>query len=88
MSYSNKSWKDGKKAVALYCYVHMDVSIGYCAEIAGMTEEEFMRFLGENKVSVFRFGSEEEFLEELKNSEDYYSTSSIWWNYMQIWCNK
>lgn len=41
-----------------------------------MTEEEFMRFLGENKVSVFRF-DEEEFLEELKNAEDYYSTSSI-----------
>ncbi|MBQ5846990.1 MAG: UPF0175 family protein, partial [Selenomonadaceae bacterium] len=54
-----------------------DVSIGYCAEIAGMTEEEFMGFLGENTVSVFRFDSEEEFLEELKNAEDYYSTSSI-----------
>lgn len=72
-----KAEKMVKKAVALYCYVHMDVSIGYCAEIAGMTEEEFMRFLGENKVSVFRFDSEEEFLEELKNAEDYYSTSSI-----------
>ncbi len=56
-----------KRAVALYYYVNMDVSIGYCSEIAGMTEEDFIKFLGENKVSVFHFDGEEEFLEELEN---------------------
>ncbi len=60
-----------KRAVALYCYAHMDVSIGYCAEIAGLTEEEFLRFLGENGISVFHFDNEHEFLEELQNAESY-----------------
>ena len=66
-----KAEQMAKKAVALYCYVNMDVSIGYCAEIAGMTEEEFLIFLGENKVSVFHFDDETEFLEELKNAENH-----------------
>ena len=64
-----KAQQMAKKAVALYCYANMDVSIGYCAEIADMNEEEFLRFLGENKVSVFHFDDEAEFLEELKNAE-------------------
>ena len=36
-----------------------------------MTEEEFLMFLGENKVSVFHFDDETEFLEELKNAENH-----------------
>lgn len=66
-----KAEQMAKKAVALYCYVNMNVSIGYCSEIAGMTEEEFMLFLGENNISVFHFDNEEEFLEELENAENY-----------------
>ena len=66
-----KAEQMAKKAVALYCYVNMDVSIGYCSEIAGMTEEEFLRFLGENKVSMFNFDDEEEFLQELENAESH-----------------
>ena len=31
-----------KQMVALGYYTHNNVSIGYCAKIAGMTEEEFM----------------------------------------------
>lgn len=62
-----KAEQMAKKAVALYCYVNMDVSIGYCSEIAGMAEEDFLRFLGENNVSVFHFDDENEFIEELKN---------------------
>ncbi len=66
-----KAEQMAKKAVALYCYVNMDVSIGYCAEIAGITEEEFLNFLGENRVSVFHFDDETEFIEELKNAENH-----------------
>lgn len=57
-----------RRNVALGYYTQSGVSIGYCAQIAGMTEEEFMRFLGENNVSVFHFDNEAEFLEEMNNA--------------------
>ena len=56
-----------RKAVALRYYTKAGVSLGYCAEIAGMSKGDFIRFLGENKVSIFQFDSEEEFLEDVKN---------------------
>lgn len=55
-------------AVVLRYYTQNGVSIGYCAQIAGMTEEEFIKYLGRNHVSVFHFDNEEEFLEELRNA--------------------
>ena len=55
-------------AVALGYYTQSGVSIGYCAQIAGMTEEEFIRYLGKNRVSIFHFDNEEEFVEELNNA--------------------
>lgn len=57
-----------KRAVALGYYAQSGVSIGYCAQIAEMTEEEFIKYLGENHISIFQFDNEEEFLEELKNA--------------------
>lgn len=57
-----------KRAVALGYYSQSGVSIGYCAQIAEMTEEEFIRYLGENHISIFQFDNEKEFLEELKNA--------------------
>lgn len=55
-------------SVALGYYTQNGVSIGYCAQIAGMSEEEFIKYLGRNHVSIFRFDNREEFLEELKNA--------------------
>lgn len=55
-------------AVALGYYTQSGVSIGYCAQIAGMVEEEFIKYLGKNRVSLFHFDSKEEFLEELNNA--------------------
>ena len=57
-----------RRAVALGYYTQNGVSIGYCAKIAGMTEEEFIKYLGKNNVSIFHFDSKEEFLEELNNA--------------------
>lgn len=57
-----------RRAVALGYYAQNGVSIGYCAQIAEMTEEEFIKYLGENHVSVFRFDDKEEFLEEMENA--------------------
>ena len=56
-----------KRAVALGYYSQSGVSIGYCAQIAEMTEEEFIRYLGKNHISIFKFDNEKEFLEELEN---------------------
>ncbi|MCI8638536.1 MAG: UPF0175 family protein [Coprococcus sp.] len=57
-----------RRAVALGYYTQSGVSLGYCSQIAGMSEEEFIKYLGENHVSLFHFDSKEEFLEELNNS--------------------
>ena len=54
-----------KQAVALGYYTQSGVSIGYCSQIAGMTEKEFIKYLGQNHISVFWFDDEKEFLEEL-----------------------
>lgn len=57
-----------RQAVALGYYTQSGVSIEYCSQIAGMTEEEFIKYLGQNHISVFRFDNEKEFLEELDNA--------------------
>ncbi|MCD8020370.1 MAG: UPF0175 family protein [Clostridiales bacterium] len=57
-----------RKAVALGYYTQSGVSLGYCAQIAGMTEEDFIRYLGFNHISIFHFDDEEEFMEELNNA--------------------
>lgn len=62
------AYKFARKAVALGYYTQNGVSIGYCAQIAGMTEEEFIKYLGENHISIFQFEDEDEFLEELENA--------------------
>lgn len=60
--------KFARCAVALGYYTQSGVSIGYCAQIAGMTEEEFIKYLGKNRVSIFHFDSKAEFMEELGNA--------------------
>lgn len=57
-----------RKIVAIEYFKNKGVSIGYCAEIAGMTEENFIKLLGENKISVFQFDDEKEFLSEAENA--------------------
>ena len=57
-----------RQAVALGYYTQSGVSIGYCSQIAGMTEKEFIKYLGRNHISVFRFDNEKEFLEGLNNA--------------------
>ena len=57
-----------RRAVALGFYSQSGVSIGYCAQIAGMTEEDFISYLGENHISIFRYDDETEFLEELNHA--------------------
>ena len=42
-------------AVAVSYYQNSGVSVGYCAQIAGMNKEDFIKYLGENGISVFHF---------------------------------
>ncbi|MCD8053154.1 MAG: UPF0175 family protein [Lachnospiraceae bacterium] len=64
----NEALQFARRAVALGYYTQSGVSIGYCAQIAGMTEEDFILYLGKNHVSVFGFDDTQDFLEELKNA--------------------
>ena len=56
-----------KRAVAME-YYKQGVSLGYCAQIADMAEEDFLRYLGEHQISVFQFDDEAEFLSEAQNA--------------------
>ena len=55
-------------AVAVSYYQKSGVSVGYCAQIAGMNKEDFIKYLGENGISVFHFDDKAEFMEELDNA--------------------
>ena len=57
-----------KRAVALCYYTQNKVSLGYCAQIAEMTKGEFIRYLGEQGVSIFQYDDEQEFIEEMNNA--------------------
>lgn len=57
-----------KKMAALGYDFHHHVSIGWCAEIAGISEEEFMVFLGENHIDVFCFDDDEELIRDVSNA--------------------
>ncbi|MBQ9031492.1 MAG: UPF0175 family protein [Parasporobacterium sp.] len=57
-----------RKAVALCYYTQAGVSLGYCAQIAGMSKGEFIKYLGSNHISIFSFDDKEELLEEVNNA--------------------
>ena len=57
-----------RKAVALCYYVQNGVSLGYCAQIAGISKEQFIHYLGDNKISIFHYDDEDEYQEEQLNA--------------------
>lgn len=57
-----------RRTLAVEYYRTLGVSLGYCAKIAGMDKEDFMRYLGSKEVSVFNFDNKDEFLDELANA--------------------
>ena len=57
-----------RRSVALCYYTKSGVSLGYCAEIAGMTKIDFIRYLGDNGISIFSFDDESELIEESENA--------------------
>lgn len=57
-----------KCTLAVDLYKNKRVSLGYCASVADMTKEDFIKYLGKNDISIISFESEQEFLEELANA--------------------
>mgnify|MGYP002624801666 CR=1 FL=1 len=60
--------REARKIVALQFYTVHGVSLGYCAQIAGMDKEDFIHYLSINNVSIFQFDDKEEFIEEMNNA--------------------
>lgn len=57
-----------KRWAALKLFEEKKLSIGQSAELAEMTEEDFIRYLGSNKVSVFPYRSANELVEDMENA--------------------
>lgn len=58
-----------KKTMAVKYYANKKLSIGQSAELADMSEEDFIKLLGKEKLSIFRFDNiEEELKEDVKNA--------------------
>ena len=57
-----------RQRIAVIYYTELGISIGYCAQIAGMTEEEFITYLGEQRIDIFRFENDEELLRDAENA--------------------
>ena len=58
-----------KKTMAIKYFANKKLSIGQSAELADMSEEDFVKLLGKERISIFRFDNiEEELKEDLKNA--------------------
>jgi len=57
-----------RRLIALDLYTAKNISLGFCAEVAEMPKEAFIRFLGENNVSIFNHNDINDFIEETQNA--------------------
>jgi len=59
---------DMKRWTALKLFEEKRLSIGQSAELAEMYEDDFVKFMGANKVSIFSYLSYKELGEDLNNA--------------------
>jgi predicted HTH domain antitoxin len=57
-----------KRALAVKYYQEQRLSLGQCAELAEMNKEDFIEYLSKQHISIFRFESEDEISEDIKNA--------------------
>lgn len=57
-----------KRALAVKHYKEQKLSLGQCAELAEMSKEDFIKLLSNQNISIFRFESENEILEDMTNA--------------------
>ena len=72
---TNKEFEaEAKKAIALKFYIDEKLSLGQAAELAGLSEHEFILYLGKNNISILRFDSDNysaELLYDIINAEQF-----------------
>ena len=54
-----------RQATALALYKGFNVSLGYCSQIAGMSEADFILYLGTQGVSIFQYEDETELVNDV-----------------------
>lgn len=59
---------DMKKFAAIKLFQDKKLSIGQSALLADMTEEDFIKYLGSNGISIFSFKNAGDLSEDLKNA--------------------
>lgn len=57
---------DAKRAIALKFYADEKLSLGQAAELAGFSKNDFIKYLGNNNISIFRYESDD-YVEELRS---------------------
>lgn len=60
--------KDMKKTVAVKYYKEKKLSLGQCAQLSEMSEEDFIELLSSYNISIFNFEDDNELLEDIKNA--------------------
>lgn len=56
-----------RRMTAFGLYRQGNVSLGYCATIAGMSKEDFILFLGEMGFGIFDFMTEEDLVHDVES---------------------
>ena len=59
---------DMKRWSALKLFSDRKLSIGQSAEFAEMSEEEFVKYLGENNITIFPYKNYDDLLEDVNNA--------------------
>ena len=57
-----------KRWTALKLYADKKLTIGQCAQLAEMVEEDFIKYLGVNRLSIFNFNNLNELKEDINNA--------------------
>lgn len=57
-----------KRTAAVRYFKEKKLSIGQCALLSEMSEENFIKYLSKQGVSIFSFEDDDEILEDIKNA--------------------
>lgn len=57
-----------KKTAAVKYYKEKKLSLGQCAVLAELCEEDFIKYLSYHKVSIFNYDSPDELFEDIRNA--------------------
>lgn len=57
-----------RRDLSVKYYKENRLSLGQCAELSEMSKANFIKYLSKQEISIFRFKSQDEILEDLKNA--------------------